>query len=653
MKIRTFAIFFVIFALYYNRSYADNSNCPAVRLDNREASALLDCGWEYSPKGSAPLESVRSWSNLTVPLRSVPAGVQAGSVFWLRCRFFLLKRDDGLSLALNLGLIDSADETYFNGRLIGGRGNVAAGGLPSSDDRESVRVYTIPSEYLSRDGTNELAVRIRDGLGMPATAGLYSAVPRIGYVAGIRYLFYSRQAVELAFFGFIVLLLVYYFFFYLNLPGSPEYLYLSVFLAALAALVFFKSQWDTIAGIPVPVSMRVKDFLSIMIPSLFIPFVEELLAGSANRPKFVPLQKPSRIFVIFSFLLACVLLIAGGAVEGRALLQRYLTVVYVVGVVIAATVIYSGLRRGNRDAVYILWAFLPILGSMALDWLGRHGNIRYMEVSIHGVTFFLVLVSVITTFSFIRLQKEIISANVKLQQLDGLKNRFISNVSTEIGDPLRSIRDEASALITRPDRSTERTRAILRKMASEIHRALSLFERVFLTSKIDTGELRLSIRNSQLIPVIREASAAVEGLAARRGVVLEIVPFEPVSIPMDSKMLKTALFEILENAVYYTRPGGRVVLYVRSYGPVLDIAVADEGVGIPVQEIDMIFQKFYRLKSTEPMHPAGKGIGLYLAYQLVREMRGNIRVIRRERGSGSIFIVSIKLPQRHAGGSHA
>jgi signal transduction histidine kinase len=115
-----------------------------------------------------------------------------------------------------------------------------------------------------------------------------------------------------------------------------------------------------------------------------------------------------------------------------------------------------------------------------------------------------------------------------------------------------------------------------------------------------------------------------------------------VSIRCDENKLRQVLVNLVDNAVKYSPDGGRVELRVRSSNGSCLIEVADEGLGIPPDEYDRIFEKFYRLDPQQTQGVGGSGLGLYICRELVERMDGSLRV-ESEPGKGSRFTVELPL----------
>jgi two-component system sensor histidine kinase SenX3 len=107
-------------------------------------------------------------------------------------------------------------------------------------------------------------------------------------------------------------------------------------------------------------------------------------------------------------------------------------------------------------------------------------------------------------------------------------------------------------------------------------------------------------------------------------------------------MLVSALHNLLANAIQYSPPGSRVGIGVRSTGGVVEIAVTDQGIGIPEEDLDRVFERFYRVDQARSRHTGGTGLGLSIVKHAVQNHGGDVRVWSKP-GRGSTF--TIRLPE--------
>jgi PAS domain S-box-containing protein len=224
--------------------------------------------------------------------------------------------------------------------------------------------------------------------------------------------------------------------------------------------------------------------------------------------------------------------------------------------------------------------------------------------------------------------------------VEQMKSDFVSTVSVELRTPLTSIYGFAQTLL-REDVAfgdVER-RTFLEFISRESERLTSIVDALLNVARLDTGDLTVSLEPTDVASVVSEvvSSAAPEGNGHRFIADLDV---EGVAVQADPDKLRQVLDQLISNAVKYSPDGGTVVVSARRIDNAVELAVADQGVGIPQYERERIFSKFYKAGGGQ-----GTGLGLFIAQGLVREMGGRMWVDSEE-GRGSRFAFELPLAGR-------
>ncbi|MEF3190994.1 MAG: response regulator [Campylobacterales bacterium] len=232
----------------------------------------------------------------------------------------------------------------------------------------------------------------------------------------------------------------------------------------------------------------------------------------------------------------------------------------------------------------------------------------------------------------------------ELEQALKSQKQFIASISHELRTPLHAIIGFLSLLDD--EMTDERHRAMVRKALLSSRHLTTLLNDLLDASKIDAGQLELHPTSFSLCSLIDEVSAiALSRL--REGVIYEpVILCDDISIIADEQRLSQILLNLLSNAFKFTSEG-RVVLTVAlkcsSDGSLLlDITVADSGIGIPQDEQEKIFEPFYRVHNAESSSKPGTGLGLYIVRNLTKLMGGTIS-LQSSRGKGSTFHLQIPI----------
>jgi PAS domain S-box-containing protein len=229
------------------------------------------------------------------------------------------------------------------------------------------------------------------------------------------------------------------------------------------------------------------------------------------------------------------------------------------------------------------------------------------------------------------------------RKLEEMRSEFVATVSHELRTPLASIYGAAMTLRDRMG-GNDLQRQLLTIMTGESERLAHIVEEILLASQLTTGELALRLES---VDAARVAHRAVEAVRPRlpANLSLELAAAErlpPVSA--DESKAQQVLANLIDNAVKYSPQGGRIELRLVRRNGYVEIAVRDEGLGIPPSEQEHIFEKFYRLDPDMTRGIGGTGLGLYICRELVKMMRGRIWVESRD-GGGSTFHVEIPLAE--------
>ncbi|MGI8426902.1 MAG: sensor histidine kinase [Actinomycetota bacterium] len=228
------------------------------------------------------------------------------------------------------------------------------------------------------------------------------------------------------------------------------------------------------------------------------------------------------------------------------------------------------------------------------------------------------------------------------KRVDLEKSEVISSVAHEIRSPLTSIKGFASTLVRRWDRFEEqRRKQILLTIEADADRVTRLVVELLDVSRLDEGRLQL---NKRPITVASIASRVVDRLrptAPNHVLEIDFVKDLP-DVSGDPDKVEQVITNLVENAIKYTE-GGTVIVSGSSSPSGITIGVADEGEGIPQEDRQSVFLKFFRRGSSEPggaAPPPGTGLGLYISKGLVEAHGGKIW-IEETSGGGALFAFTL------------
>jgi signal transduction histidine kinase len=238
--------------------------------------------------------------------------------------------------------------------------------------------------------------------------------------------------------------------------------------------------------------------------------------------------------------------------------------------------------------------------------------------------------------------------NERLRELDRMKDSFVSSVSHELRTPLTSmvgyleiLRDgEVGDL-------NEDQRRYVEIVDRNCHRLNDLIGDILVTARFDSGQFSLERGPVDLSALAAAHVESIRATARSKGVVVVVVVEEdPPPIHADQMRLGQLLDNLLSNAVKFTPDGGTVRVTIATRGDIARIEVSDTGVGIPADELDQLFARFFRASTAHSV--AGTGLGLSIA-KAITEAHGGTIAVRSEVGVGTTFVVDLPVRTELAG----
>lgn len=241
------------------------------------------------------------------------------------------------------------------------------------------------------------------------------------------------------------------------------------------------------------------------------------------------------------------------------------------------------------------------------------------------------------------------AAEVKiLREVDRLRSELIANVSHELRTPLGLIKISASSLLMDDadfDRATQEK--FLHSISEETTKLERIVEHLLDLGRIESGRLRLDKQPTDLGQLVRNTTKAMEALSDRHRLVSELVT-EPLVATLDAKRVEQVLRNLLDNAIKYSPAGGTVTVQVYGDQQQILLAVSDEGIGIPAEEWDRIFERFHRVENEITRRLRGAGLGLAVCRGIVEAHGGRIWV-ESQPGAGSTFCFTLPVQAREEG----
>jgi len=234
------------------------------------------------------------------------------------------------------------------------------------------------------------------------------------------------------------------------------------------------------------------------------------------------------------------------------------------------------------------------------------------------------------------------SMSEKLEQVDKTREEFVSNVSHEMKTPLSAIKVLSESILLQETAPEEMYREFLQDITQEVDRMTNITNDLLALVKIDRRDQGLNLAQTDLNQLVEDILKRLSPLAEQKKIVLLYEAMRQVLVDADDIKLSLAISNIVENGIKYTPNGGTVRVIIDSDFQAAIITIQDTGIGIPQEEQDKIFTRFYRVDKTRDRETGGTGLGLAITRSTVLLHNGSVNVSSKE-DEGTTFTVRIPL----------
>ena len=229
-----------------------------------------------------------------------------------------------------------------------------------------------------------------------------------------------------------------------------------------------------------------------------------------------------------------------------------------------------------------------------------------------------------------------------LKNAEQLRREFVANVSHELRTPVTSIRSYAETLCDAADGMDAATQQrFLEVIVGESDRMTKIVQDLLTLSKFDAGSIDFDFGMFSFEKSVKDVYNAqlLEAQKRRHNFGLEFTGELP-EIRGDRARIEQVLINMLSNAIKYTPDGGRIRMTAGVKDDCVWCTVRDNGIGIPKQDIDHVFERFYRVDKARSRESGGTGLGLSIAYEIVQRHDGKME-IHSQKGKGTAITVTL------------
>ena len=242
--------------------------------------------------------------------------------------------------------------------------------------------------------------------------------------------------------------------------------------------------------------------------------------------------------------------------------------------------------------------------------------------------------------------KELRASNAQLQRLDEAKDEFISMASHQLRTPLTSIKGYISMLMEGDvGKVTSEQKHLLNEAFVSSERMVRLIGDFLNVSRLQTGKFVIDKHPVDLALLVQHEIDGLSANASARG--MKFVYKKPKNIPMlelDENKIQQVVMNFSDNAIYYSKDKGTITISLKKVPGFVEFKVVDKGIGVPKEEQEQLFNKFFRATNARRARPDGTGVGLFLAKKVIDDHGGRV-IFESKEGKGSTFGFMLPLPK--------
>ena len=230
-------------------------------------------------------------------------------------------------------------------------------------------------------------------------------------------------------------------------------------------------------------------------------------------------------------------------------------------------------------------------------------------------------------------------------RLDSMRKRFVADVSHELKTPITSIMGYADTLLETEDLDSETNKKFLQRISSEAERMSRLVSDLLTLSKYDTSKVKIEKTEFDLGELVKYNFEVLDIEMKKKNQVGEcFVTSNVPPIVADKNGIERVILNVLTNAIKYTPEGGSIKVYVGFVYNDAYIKIIDTGIGIPKEDLDKIFERFYRVDKARTREMGGTGLGLSIAKEIL-DQNDSMIDIKSEVGKGTEVVIRIPTKQ--------
>ncbi|MFC2049423.1 ATP-binding protein [Chlamydiota bacterium] len=229
-----------------------------------------------------------------------------------------------------------------------------------------------------------------------------------------------------------------------------------------------------------------------------------------------------------------------------------------------------------------------------------------------------------------------------LHKIVELGRDFIANASHELKTPITIIRGFAETLYDHPELSREVYREITEKIVSNCQRMDTLVKNLLTLAAVDEQLPRSRLQECDFVDLAEEAIQTILAVHPDAQIKVETKGEEPFYLMADSDLMHQAILNLLDNAVKYSKPPAQITVVIEKGPAAIQLHISDKGIGIPQEDQERIFERFYAVDKSHSRSMGGSGLGLSIVERIIEKHQGKIEV-ESTLGVGTTFHITLPI----------
>ena len=223
------------------------------------------------------------------------------------------------------------------------------------------------------------------------------------------------------------------------------------------------------------------------------------------------------------------------------------------------------------------------------------------------------------------------------------QKQFAADASHELRTPLAVVMASADLLLADPSIQNPFLRQVIEDLKSEVKKMTNLVSDLLMVARSDNNALKVKIQRIDLIEILKQVIRTMTPIAEKKNIKLAGENFRKVLVNADEQRIKQLAIILVDNAIKYTPEGGAVLVRLEKVDNSRAVfAVMDSGIGIAPEDLDKVFERFYRVDKARSREMGGNGLGLAIAAEIIRMHDAKISVASKL-GEGTKFTVELKV----------